>query len=175
MQSRVSAAPLAQSRSSAAATLLRPQRAAAARLPRAVLLRRSAVLAVLEQPQPQQQPQQQPQRAAAAAAAPLLSLAAAAAARAADEEPTYAYPAADDPVVTVMFTLALGLLSVVTLGVRCARRARAGGRACLSPWRARGGPGLGVMQLGISKELQGQAAADRAAPTGGVPGGPVLA
>ncbi|GBF95949.1 hypothetical protein Rsub_08072 [Raphidocelis subcapitata] len=122
MQSRIAAAPLAPRRPVPDAAL-RPQRAARRlpHTPRAAPLQHGAPL-----PQQQRQ-QQQPQPVVAAdaapwrqwacaAGAPLLSLAAAAAA-VADEEPTYVYPAADDPFVTVMFTLAIGLLSVVTLGV----------------------------------------------------------
>lgn len=58
---------------------------------------------------------------AAVAAAPLLALAAAGAAWAEEDGPQYAYPAPDDPVVTIMFTAAIGLLSIVTLGVRLPR------------------------------------------------------
>jgi hypothetical protein len=54
--------------------------------------------------------------AAAASAASLLSLLSGAGAALA-EEPAYNYPAQDDPVITVMFTVAIGLLSIVTLGV----------------------------------------------------------
>jgi hypothetical protein len=73
-----------------------------------------------QQPRPatkQQHPRQQ-LRPLSLAAGPLLTLAAAAGAAWADGEPTYDYPAQDDPVVTVLFTAAIGLLSVVTLGVR---------------------------------------------------------
>ena len=98
-----------------------------------VVGRRSSASAVgeqqqLEQQQHNQQQQQRPllQAAAvtAAAALPLQLLAGArdAVAAAVDgfvdaEQPAYAYPAADDPVVTLLFTAAIGLLSVVTLGV----------------------------------------------------------
>lgn len=77
--------------------------------------------------QPQQQPQQQPRwprqlsLAAAAPAALLLRAGATWAEEAADFEPAYNYPAPDDPVVTLLFTAAIGLLSVVTLGVRALR------------------------------------------------------
>lgn len=74
----------------------------------------------------QQQQQQQPiassrQHVAAAAAgagASLLVLLQAGAAWAEEEISQYSYPAQDDPVITVLFTVAIGLLSVVTLGVR---------------------------------------------------------
>jgi len=71
-----------------------------------------------EQPAPFQRQHQQPAAPAAAVAALSSLLLGAGAAIAGDDEPVYAYPATDDPVITVMFTLAIGLLSVVTLGVR---------------------------------------------------------
>lgn len=84
-------------------------------------VRSSAVQQQQQQPCKQQEPckQRHPAAAVAApiAATQLLLGAAAWADERAIGEPTYAYPPADDPVITVMFTLAIGLLSVVTLGV----------------------------------------------------------
>lgn len=139
----------------AGTALARPQRQVAA--PRVAVRRAACVRASTA---PQQQATQQQQRAQqsaqqqqrptsrawlaplAAAAAPLLA-AGAALAEDADfsgfvnaERPAYEYPATDDPVITVLFTVAIGLLSTVTLGVSgCSRLmllciSSAGGALC---------------------------------------------